>query len=178
MGAGTQGTCFAGCASVDDCREGYVCANASGTPTAICVPLEATDCDPTGDPRPSMKSCPMGERCVNYSPDKSYGGCAAVCDPIAQDCPPPMAGTNGCVLNFEVNDGSGNCIGVTQGKLDGEPCIFLNDCPAGMMCYSQKCRAYCQAGGAACPMGQTCKDIVLAGLTVKFKSDKVGICAP
>ncbi len=182
-GAGGSGTCYAGCTSVNDCRDGYVCANITGTPTAACVPTLASECDPMNDPRPSMKKCMNGQRCVDYSPDNSYGGCADICDPVAQDCAPAQTGANGCITDFQVNDGSGECIGINENNMEGAPCIFLNDCPAGMMCYGQKCRNYCRtgdvdAGAKGCPMGQTCKDITLSGIMVKFKKDKTGICSP
>ena len=183
VGSGS-GTCYAGCTSVNDCREMYVCANITGTPTPGCVPMQASECDPLNDPRPTNKKCMNGQRCVDYSPDNSYGGCADVCDPVAQNCPPAMSGANGCITDFQVNDGSGECINVNENNMEGAPCVFLNDCPAGMMCYGQKCRTYCRAGSSpdagakGCPMGQTCKDITLSGITVKFKKEVTGICAP
>ena len=183
-GSGSTGTCYAACSSINDCRDEYVCANITGTPSAACVPLNASSCDPPMDPRPGMKTCPMGQRCVSFSPDRSYGGCADLCDPVAQNCPPAMSGANGCVVDFAYNDGSGECINVNENAMEGAPCTFLNSCPAGMMCYGQKCRNYCRAGndpdaGAkGCPMGQTCKDITLSGTTVKFKKEVTGICTP
>ena len=177
VGAGT-GTCYAGCISVNDCRDDYVCAYISGTPTAVCVPRLATECDPLDDPRPSGKTCSPGQRCVKYSPDNSYGGCAQICDPVTQNCPPAMMGADGCTVDLQVNDGSGDCISANENNQEGSPCIFLNDCAAGTMCYGQKCRSYCRTGGKACPQGQTCKNISLSGVAVKFKADVTGICVP
>src|SRR6185503_7620406 len=132
-------------------------ANITGTPTAACVPLLASECDPLNDPRPSGKRCEMGWRCVDYSPDNSYGGCATICDPVAQNCPPAMTGAEGCIVDFQINDGSGDCINVNENNDEGATCIYLNDCPAGQQCYGQKCRNYCRIGGKACPQGQVCK---------------------
>src|SRR5262249_11713763 len=139
-GSGSSGTCFAGCTGIGDCRDDYVCANITGTPTAACVPTGASECDPIMDPRPSGRKCMNGQRCVDYSTDNSYGGCADVCDPVAQDCAPAMQGANGCVADFQINDGTGECINVDDTSMEGAPCTFLNDCAAGYMCYAQKCR--------------------------------------
>jgi hypothetical protein len=184
-GAGTTGQCVVGCTQVSDCRDGYVCAYAfAGVTTAGCLPLADSECDPPMDPRPSMKPCPPNNVCVSYSPDNSYGGCALKCDPVLQGCPQPMLGNAGCVVDLKSTDGSGECFD-TNGVAEGGACKYLNDCQAGMMCNGGVCRYYCRKGGAngglmngLCPMGQTCDDIKLGGVMVKFHSDTTGICHP
>ena len=176
-----QGVCYAGCASVADCRGQYVCANITGTPTAACIPGAASECDPPADPAPQNKKCPQGQKCVDYSPDHSYGGCAVVCDPLQLKCAAP----DGCIVDLKGLDGMGACIGVNANNVEGGACVFLNDCPAGMMCYGQKCRMYCRKGGAPgglmnglCPNGQICDNLKFQGVVISFMSDKTGICHP
>lgn len=178
----TQGVCFAACASVTDCRDAYVCALTSGTRAPICVPTAESGCDPKDDPRPQMLKCKMGQTCVNYSPDNSYGGCADICKPPEQGCAPLMQGNVGCVADLNSLDGSGDCIGV-NGGLEGGACFYLNDCAAGLQCYARTCRQYCRQIGnnpetPKCPQGQKCVDMTFSGLTIAFKKDTTGICSP
>jgi hypothetical protein len=181
-------TCYIACTGAADCdtarndgKMNYVCANVTSALTGVCVPLGSSSCDPTGDPRPQMKSCMAGQKCQSYSQDNSYGTCADICDPVAQNCPAGAGAPQGCVADVQMGtDGSGTCIGAPagMGPAEGDPCTFLNSCSAGYQCLSGKCHHYCRTGGGdggagpACPMGQTCKDIPMA----KFKATMTGLC--
>lgn len=181
----TTGVCLAACASWLDCRAGYVCANLTNTRTAACYPIALSECDPPSDPVAQKLGCADQERCVSNSPDNSYGQCARVCDPIAQDCPAPQQGTDICVVDLARVDGSGLCIPATgMPANEGQPCAYLNDCDAGLQCYGAKCRQYCRQKGndlpiPPCPMGQTCQDFVRGcGPGPCLTKDKLGICLP
>ena len=170
-----NGQCELLCAdALIDCKDGYVCVTVQ-IGVAICLPLAVSACNPLNDPRPGNKKCGLGETCVSYSPDRTYGECATLCDPVAQMCPPPMMGQSGCLLDYELMNGEGTCMGVASGA-EGSVCMFQNGCSAGMECFAQKCRQYCRTGAnpLPCPMGQTCKDIPVSG----FNSQVLGICSP
>jgi hypothetical protein len=86
-----------------------------------------------------------------------------------------MMGQSCCEVALDSIDGHGDCI-VTSGVVEGAACFYLNDCAAGLMCFSKVCRRYCRTGGAPCPNGQSCNDIVIQGLTIQFKANKTGVC--
>ncbi len=177
-------TCKVLCASVDDCRENYVCANV-GAGGSICYPIAASGCDPDGDPRPANKKCMNAQKCTSFSPDSSYGECADVCNPLYQNCTQPDQGQNTCMHDSKDKTAMGTCIAVSDTKQEGETCKYLNDCVPGLFCNGGKCRKYCTTmvpdgglpdGGVSgsCPNGQTCKQIKNA----TFSPALLGGCAP
>ena len=192
-GSGASGQCVATCQSYTDCggtaadparAKLYVCAFTNGTPNGDCEPIGASTCDPPKDPNAQMISCAMGQRCVSYSPDASYGQCGVICDPVLQNCDPTTM--DSCQVDFQQADGTGECIN-HNAVAEGGACNFLNDCDLGMICYNRICRTYCRTGGeptdgggtaGICPMGQTCKDMVLQGVSIKFHAAQTGICTP
>jgi hypothetical protein len=168
-----QGLCAAGCQRSSDCRDGWVCA-AIG-PAPACVPLAASACDPSGDPRPAARACPGGLTCVAASPDASFGQCRLACDALVQSCPPPPSGLAGC-LSVDRVGGLGQCFAVA-GRAEGVACQHGTDCAPGADCLAGACRRYCRAGGprpVGCPPGQGCG--ALPG--VAFPPSLLGICSP
>ncbi len=83
-----------------------------------------------------------------------------------------------CVVDIQSDDGKGFCLRYDYPGMQGAPCAFLNDCPAGRVCQAHVCRAYCRAGGTPCPQGLVCKDIVFPGVKVKFTAEQTGVCVP
>lgn len=178
-----DGRCLAPCRSVADCRAGYVCSQALSTPLPVCIPAAVSACDPPGDPAPTGRSCPPGDRCQANSPDDSLGWCFTPCDPVAQGC----GDEKGCYLLVSTPDAVGACnpIPPKPGADFFPQCDYNFDCPPTYYCVANVCRRYCRtgttdAGGvpAGCSMGLTCKDLVVPGKVISFHADQLGVCLP
>lgn len=178
-----DGRCMAPCTSASDCRAGYVCSKILGTPLPVCVPAALSDCDPIGDPVPTGRSCAPGDRCQSNSPDSSLGFCFTPCDPVAQGC--PDAGGR-CVALVQTPDGAGECWNQwTTPAQDFVHCSHWTDCYGGYHCVEGLCRRYCRTGTTdagfvpgGCPMGVTCRDLVVRGQVILFHADQLGVCLP
>ena len=85
--------------------------------------------------------CPPMSDCLirNFSANV----CIPTCDPIIQDCGEGLA----C---FWAN-GNFNCIFTTQDIPAGQPCGFINDCAAGLLCLAAEAVPGCE--GVACCSG-------------------------
>lgn len=162
-----------------DCRADYICANI-GSEGGLCIPAAASGCDASA---PAPGGCPMGQSCVSYSPDESYGQCEANCDVFKQDCmPDPNGGTFACIA--DTRSAQMNCVNtINDTNMDGAPCRFLNECAPGLACHTENqmgvCRQYCGgAGMKACPGMQKCVSISPPMAMPQIPTTTVGICAP
>ena len=134
--------------ATDDCDETSACydvADIDGELVGTCFSF----CTGT----PDFPECPVGSRCLlggNFSPLL----CITTCDPLLQDCNDGLA----CFWT----GGNFNCIFTTQNIPVGNPCGFINDCAAGLVCLAADtlpscadascCSAFCdlESGDAPC----------------------------
>src|SRR5690606_19002710 len=106
--------------ATDDCDADTHCwdvMDVDGALVGVCTPF----CDGTADD----PICGPGTSCL-IANDGSINLCIATCDPLLQDC-------NAGLACFWANNGF-NCIFTTQDIPAGEPCGFINDCAAGLIC--------------------------------------------
>lgn len=170
LGTGTMGTCETACTGMNGMmpcqRQGYLCFQA-------CEPMALSDCDPT------MKgSCLNGTACIRVGSD-DVGRCAPACDPFKQGCAQIMMADAACYASDDTGEGA--CSTVFGKNSDGQQCVYLNDCVAGLACYSPPnamnqnqvlCRPYC--GGpmnVACNNNKQCVD-----LSPNVKKAVIGVC--
>jgi hypothetical protein len=97
--------------------------------------------------------CPAGSTCA-IAGDSIPTYCRPFCDPLAQDCEEGTA----CYWATD----SFQCVFTTQDIPVGQPCGFVNDCAAGLICDATEdlpacvgsacCTAFCdlEVGDAAC----------------------------
>lgn len=170
----TGGLCVQACVASIDCRDGYVCAQITGTLAAGCVPLKSSACDPPGDASPQGLHCGAGQHCMAFSPDNSWGQCATDCHPLLQDCP---SQEDDCAVDRKDPNGGGTCIGFFNRHAgpEGAACAYANDCYPSLVCEQNRCRRYCKAGGAPCPRA-TPRCVDLAGAA--FDASVLGACVP
>jgi hypothetical protein len=138
MGDGVAGdTCTYGgtTEATDDCDADSHCwdvmDDGNGNLVGVCTPF----CTGTADD----PVCPPSTSCL-IANEGSITLCIATCDPLVQDCGEGLA----C---FWANNGF-NCIFTTQDIPLGEPCGYINDCVAGLICLDATVLPSC--GGSAC----------------------------
>jgi hypothetical protein len=162
-------------AGTDDCDATGMCWNTSevdGQLVGECVPFCLGS--------PEQPECPEGTYCPIGS-DGVVNVCIATCDPVAQDCDAGL----GCYwANTEFL-----CVTTIDDVPLGEPCGFINDCVAGLVCISQEnlpacdgpscCAAFCdlELGDAQCEAvpGTSCVSFFEAG-RAPAKYEHVGVC--
>jgi hypothetical protein len=115
--------------ATDDCDETSHCWNVHdvdgqfiGTCMAFCMGTENTP------------ECPPNSQCL-YSHIVNL--CIPTCDPLAQGCGEGQA----C---FWTND-QFSCVFTTQDIPAGQPCDFINDCAAGLGCFTAEVLPNCDA---------------------------------
>jgi hypothetical protein len=121
--------------ATDDCDGSSVCWNASEVDGEL-----VGTCQPFCTGTPDNPECLDGWYCQLYG-DGSKTICELRCDPIAQDCADGL----GCYY-------SGTeflCVFTTSNIPAGEPCGFINDCAAGLVCAALEELPSC-AGAACC----------------------------
>jgi hypothetical protein len=150
-----------------------------------CEPTALSECDPT-----VLASCKQdggvllatdggqvysGRACVRTGYDL-VGICEDGCDPFDQNCPPQNGQPAACYPSYE--DGEAACLGIYQGLGEGQPCSYLTQCDAGLMCFytvnGATCTRFC--GGPnklPCPNNKAC-----LALAMQIPISKVGVCAP
>ena len=155
--------------STDDCDATSWCwdadANGNGTCAAFC----------TGTP--DMPMCPPMYSCT-ISGDGVITICLSDCDPLIQDCGPD----EGC---YWAGD-QFSCV-ISAGDIPvGEPCGFVNDCAAGLICVDGGtlpscadlacCTEYCDLGDPLCVLpGTECVPFFPLG-EAPAGYEQVGLC--
>ena len=133
--------------ATDDCDETSTCwdvMDVGGEPIGTCLAIcMGSEDDP---------ECPPNSSCLVAS--DSLAICIPGCDPLLQDC------GDGSACYWANN--TFNCIFTTQNIPVGDPCGFINDCAAGLICLAAEtlpscadascCSAFCdvQSGDAPC----------------------------
>ncbi len=162
--------------------DGVVEATDSCDATSMCWYIAKDDdqmigrCTPFCAGTPDVPSCPSGSSC-SISCDGSLNVCIANCNPLEQDC----LGT-GCFWD----GGNFNCIFTSQDIPEGEPCGFINDCAAGLMCAAAEvvpdcqgsacCAAFCNLDEPKCALeGTECTAFFEQG-TAPPGYENVGVC--
>jgi hypothetical protein len=159
--------------ATDDCGPTSHCwdvmdvdGEAIGTCTEFC---QGTPDDPI---------CSMGNQCL-IANDGSISLCISTCDPLLQDCSPGLA----CFWA----DNRFSCIFTTQDIPVGEPCGYVNDCAAGMLCMpaevmpncagSECCASFCSLAAPLCPqMGTECTAFFDVESGAPAGYEDVGVC--
>jgi hypothetical protein len=107
-----------------------------------------------------------------------------VCNPLGGANACPAFNANGQMIpqgcQADPTTGKGSCA-TTSMKMNGAPCMFLNDCAPGLGCATENgmtvCREYCSTGASpvACTMAgaMTCHDF-----SMTIKSTTLGFCGP
>ena len=133
----------------DDCVAGFTCIG--GECTTICT----TEPD----------SCGAGRACQRYSgmfdDREGIGACVATCDPLAQEC-----GDAGEACYLTPYAGYSTCASSHAPGVQGEACIYVNDCSEGYGCLVPSaqgagdavCAAFCDTrdGDPGCGVGFDC----------------------
>jgi hypothetical protein len=159
------------CMSADECQRGLQCVG------DLCTPVCCEDND---------EPC-MGGSCNISVNDPDFGFLFKACS-YAQSCTlfDPTSCPDGQNCYFE-SSGFATCSQqASSGKMDGEACIYRNDCDSSAICFNPAdpssdmgriCRYFCNEGDTTsapglggCPMGQTCQT------DVNFGFDGVGYC--
>jgi hypothetical protein len=173
QGNGATGSCGLLCTNMNGAapctRQGYACFQ-------ICEPKALSQCDPT-----VKGSCGVNKSCVRIGAD-NVGTCVPLCDPFKQTCPPDMNNMmQACYASVDTGEGACSVPYGNPPGADGDICMFLNGCSAGLGCYAPPgatmqsqvlCRPYC--GGAmnvACKNGKKCVD-----LSMTVKTATIGVC--
>jgi hypothetical protein len=170
LGAANPGNCGTACTAMNGAnpckRAGYACFE-------VCEPQALSQCNPT-----VKGACGGGMTCVRIGAD-DVGQCTPSCNPFAQGCALIMNMPTGCFASDDT--GEGLCSTIYRANGDGTACLYLNDCKAGLACYSPPnamnqnqvvCRPYC--GGPmnkACTNGHVCVD-----LSPNVTKAVVGVC--
>lgn len=126
--------------ATDDCDANTLCwdvMEVDGALVGVCTEF----CGGT----PDDPICPPSTSCLIVN-DGSITLCIPTCDPLIQDCGAGLA----CF--WAAN--SFNCIFTTQDIPVGEPCGYINDCQAGLICLDATVLPSCN--GAAC-CGEFCE---------------------
>lgn len=162
---------------VDDCDADSVCWNVvevEGEEVGTCVPF----CSGTYD----SPECPPEHSCL-ISSEATIVLCQPTCDPLIQDCNEGQ----GCYWDFQ---SVFTCVPTTQDLPLGEPCGFINDCAAGLICLNTEvlptcdgsacCGTYCdlQQGDAPCEAampGTVCTAFFEEGMELEG-FENVGVC--
>jgi hypothetical protein len=159
----------------DDCDATSMCWNVEEVDDALvgeCAPFCVGSAD--------QPECPEGSYCP-ISGAGTITVCIPTCDPVVQDCDEDLA----CYWIGE----EFACVFTTQDIPIGEPCGFVNDCAAGLMCASSEslpacdgascCVAFCELelGDAQCEavLGTSCVSFFEAGQAPP-EYEHVGIC--
>lgn len=166
-GFGTDGT---PCMAQQDCQSGWDCVPGLRVCRKLCC---------FGDD----SACPSGQRCATryvwmdaagttLQTDGAYCSGSTTCDPLAQT----GCGTEACYTDTP-GDGSVICAMAGPGT-EGEACVALNDCAAGLYCVGSgagtQCHRYCAVStGMPCGAGQTCTPL---GFPAPLED--LGMCTP
>lgn len=156
----------------DDCALGAYCKVDQPDNHGTCVPLCAGSAD--------APVCPAVHSCVQYN--DVYNECTPWCDPIAQEC------------SFDYKciawDDGWLCVpGGVVSEWNHQPCDYLNDCEAGLVCvapdaalecdpmFSGCCEALCDvtAENLCTGAGQTCQAWYTPG-EAPPGYENVGVC--
>lgn len=170
-----EGGAYAG---YDDCDVGLMCWGVGPDNMGTCVPL----CSGSAE----MPVCGSGTACAIWDEDL-FGVCLEGCDPLVQDCPTveevclATPAGDGFLCVFKNPEESGQVHG---------PCVFPNDCDAGLVCgeptaavecdqeVSGCCEPYCDLEAAnVCPgLGQACVPLFAMGMA-PVGYENVGFCS-
>lgn len=162
-------------AATDDCDASGMCWNAidvDGELVGECAPF----CMGSAD-RPE---CPEGRYCP-IAGDGTINVCIETCDPVAQGCDAGL----GCYWTSQAFA----CVFMLDDIPVGDPCGFVNDCAAGLMCANAEsvpdcngascCAAYCDInlGDPQCEAapGTSCVPFFEAGMAPP-EYEHVGVC--
>ncbi|MEW5855673.1 MAG: hypothetical protein AB2A00_43260, partial [Myxococcota bacterium] len=147
QGSGNQTLCIATCdlQTEGGCGPETACVNYQEGP--LCTPLAIAECV-VDDPN---RACGEGQVCQAVGTD-GFGQCAAGCDVWTQNC-----GENQACYPMQNADPS---CAPTQGKAEGESCVYINECAAGLLCVNTgaggSCLPICNEEHA-CPDARQCQ---------------------
>ncbi|MEM6990130.1 MAG: hypothetical protein AAF721_06525 [Myxococcota bacterium] len=154
----------------DNCGEGLVCWQFGGMQTEC---LGLCGCGSEGP------ECPVGFTCAAANAGV-LAVCFANCDPLLQNCP----NGDGCYFAESAFLCSPDVSDPMTGA--GDPCSFLNDCPAGTGCVDEAlvtgctsascCAAFCE-DDRDCPNNGQCQPFFGQGQP-PMGYENVGLCDP
>jgi hypothetical protein len=138
--------------SSDSCAAGSVCLSGDCRPTCTL----------------GAGTCNCSSNTGHFADRENVGLC--MCDLLQQDCGPGRACYyHGTGISLCVQDASAEV-----NKQVGDPCSYLNECPAGSQCANDqdgqyRCTSFCDTNNPSCPSGTLCTQIE--------ETSSVGLCA-
>ena len=152
--------------ATDDCDADSVCWHAGPDQPGACTSFCA----------PDPPSCEADQACM-IANRGSINLCLDACDPLGQDCDSGF----GCFFVSAVFV----CMVATEAPL-GEPCGYVNDCPAASVCVAAEqlpgcagescCAAYCSLSEPACAQPDTTCVALFEPSEPPTPFDDVGLC--